>query len=111
MKDKGFGDPEVETEENGDVFYFDKTYHDVEVMYNTEGKIMGVILNYGGAMNNAFIEMELQEEGFVSVIDADNKEEERKEWKKPGSKYTFLTFTNEKGKYGTLFFFYDQRNE
>lgn len=108
MKDKGFGDAEVDegTEKYGDLLYFEKTYNEVEVEYTTDGKIDNVVLTYGGAPNNAFIEMELEDMGFVPKTTTgewtDGKMKERKEWTKPGSKYSFITLTLEEEKMGML---------
>ncbi|TXF77228.1 hypothetical protein [Chryseobacterium sp.] len=108
MKDKGFGDAEVDegTSEYGDLLYFEKTYNEVEVEYTTDGKIDNVVLTYGGAPNNTFIEMELRDMGFIPETSTgewtDGKMKERKEWTKAGSKYSFITVTIEEEKIGIL---------
>ncbi|MBW8361944.1 MAG: hypothetical protein K0M56_07120 [Kaistella sp.] len=108
MKDKGFSDAEVDeaSGEFGDLLYFEKTYNEVEVEYTTNGKIDFVVLTYGGAPNNAFIEMELRDKGFISETSTvkwtDGKMKERKEWTKAGSKYSFVTAMIEEEKIGIL---------
>lgn len=105
LKGKGYGDPEIDEafDEYGDAFYFVKTYSRLEIEYSKTNKIINATNMYGGAMNNVFIEMELEEKGYKPLVkkieEGDGK---KKEWSKPDSKYIFVTMTDEENKMGIL---------
>lgn len=107
MKDKGFEKGDVE-EGEGDVkeiLAFDSKFDMMEVSYAKNDKISTIVCIFSGAINVAFIDMELKKKGYTAKMvkqSIDGQPVNKNIWSKSGTKYNFVTYADEKEKIGVL---------
>ncbi|MDQ0968893.1 hypothetical protein QFZ20_004296 [Flavobacterium sp. W4I14] len=107
MRDKGFEKGDVE-EGEGDVkeiLAFDSKFDMMEVSYAKNDKISTIVCIFSGAINVAFIDMELKKKGYTAKMvkqSIDGQPVNKNIWSKSGTKYNFVTYADEKEKIGVL---------
>ncbi|MEC5157987.1 hypothetical protein [Chryseobacterium sp. MP_3.2] len=108
LKEKGFGDVKIEKERTSEILIFEAKYLALEIEYLQNGSIANIFCNYSGALNNVFIESELEDDGFKSTTEkvkaSDGSVFEMKTWTKSGSKYYYTSSAFEEDKMGVLAF-------
>ena len=108
LKEKGFGDVEIEKVGSTEILTFEAKYMALEIEYLQNGSIANIFCNYSGALNNVFIESELKDDGYKStsknVKTGDGSNFEMKTWTKPGSRYYYTSSAFEEDKMGVLAF-------
>jgi hypothetical protein len=107
MKDKGFKKGDVE-EGEGDVkeiLAFDSQFDMIEISYGKDNKISTIVCIFAGAINTAFIEMEIKNKGYSAKVvkqTIDGQPVNKNIWSKSGTKFNFITYADEKEKIGVL---------
>lgn len=109
MKNKGFSKGDIEPGEKDikEIFSFDSKFDMLEISYSKDDKVSTIVCIYSGAINCAFIEMELKNKGYKAKVvkqSIDGKSINKNIWSISGSKYNFVTYADEEEKIGVLGF-------
>lgn len=107
MKLKGFEKGEVEEGEDDvkDIYAFNSKIDMLEISYGKNNKIISLVCIYSGAINNAFVEMELKSNGYSAKPTKqtiDDRPVIKNIWSKSGDKFNFITYSDEAEKIGIL---------
>lgn len=107
MKDKGFKNGEV-VEGEGDVkeiLPFNSQFDMMEISYGKDNKISSILCIFAGAVNTAFIEMEIKNKGYSAKLVKEiigGQPVNKNVWSKSGNKFNFVTYADEKEKIGVV---------
>lgn len=110
MEDKGFekGDIEEGSDEVHEVLTFTSEFDVLHIAYTKESKISSIFCMFSGAINVAFIDMELKDKGYSVKIEKgyisgpDEPLISKSIWSKSGVKFNFITYANDEEKIGYL---------
>jgi hypothetical protein len=107
MKDKGFEKGDVEEGEGDikEILAFDSKFDMMQLSYAKNDKISTIVCIFSGAINVAFIDMELKSKGYTAKVvkqSIDGQPFNKNVWSKSGTKYNFVTYADEKEKIGVL---------
>lgn len=107
MKEKGFEKGDVEEGEGDikEILAFDSKFDMLELSYGKNDKISTIVCLFAGAINVAFIDMELKDKGYTSKVvkqTIDGQPVNKNIWSKSGTKFNFITYADEKEKIGVL---------
>lgn len=106
MKGSGFEKGGVEKVNQGDlneIHSFNSQLESIQIHYTKDNKVLDVYCVYDGALNNAFIEMELKDMGYIGkIVEGKFEIVHTKVWDKIGSNIQFATLSNVEGKKGML---------
>jgi len=107
MESKGFkkGDAEAGEGDIKEILSFNSSIDMLEISYSKDNKVSTIVCIYSGAINSAFIEMELKDKGYKAKVvkqSIDGKSINKNIWSISGSKYNFITYADEEEKIGVI---------